>query len=96
MRSEQEAERAKLALIPQLQKAGFIVPTPEVLQTGPRWTEVRYFRSEEAGGAEQIVRILRDAQIPNVQAKYVAGYENSQRIRRNHFEVWLAPQRMAE
>jgi hypothetical protein len=96
VRSEQEAERAKLALIPQLQKAGFIVPTPEVLQTGPRWTEVRYFRPEEAAGAEQIVRILRDTEIPNVQAKYVAGYENSQRIRRNHFEVWLAPQRMAE
>jgi Tfp pilus assembly protein PilX len=91
VRSAPEAERAKQTLIPQLRKAGFAVPAPEVLATGPSSTEVRYFRPEEKAGAERIVSTLRQAGIANVQAKYVGGYETSQRIRQNHYEIWLAP-----
>jgi cytoskeletal protein RodZ len=91
VRSQSDAERAKQTLIPQLRKAGFTVPAPEVLATGPSLTEVRYFRPQEKDGAERIVSTLREAGIPNAQVKYVGGYENSQRIRQNHFEVWLAP-----
>ena len=91
VRSEIEAERAKRTLIPQLRNAGFTVPAPEVLATGPSSTEVRYFRPQEKGGAERLVATLHEAGIPNVQVKYVKGFENSQRIRQNHFEVWLVP-----
>jgi hypothetical protein len=91
VRSQLEAERAKQTLIPQLRNAGFTVPAPQILTTGPSSTEVRYFRPQENEGAERIVATMREAGIPNVQAKYVGGYENSQRIRQNHFEVWLAP-----
>jgi hypothetical protein len=78
--------------IPILQQEGFIVPTPEILTQGPKaTTEVRYFRSDEKAGAEQIVTALSTVGISNVQAKYVSGYEDSKRIRPRHYEVWLAP-----
>ncbi|HEY7556365.1 MAG TPA: hypothetical protein VIH18_16305 [Candidatus Binatia bacterium] len=96
VRSQLEAERANQYLIPQLRKAGFTVPAPEVLATGPSLTEVRYFRPLEKEGAERIVSTLREAGIPNAQVKFVRGYENSQRIRQNHFEVWLAPGNIPE
>ena len=96
VRSQLEAERAKQTLIPQLRNAGFTVPAPQVLTTGPSLTEVRYFRPQEKEGAERLVSTLREAGIPNVQVKYVGGYENSQRIRQNHFEVWLAPASVPE
>jgi hypothetical protein len=85
VRSQLEAERAKQTLIPQLRRAGFTVPAPQVLTTGPSSTEVRYFRPKEKEGAERLVSTLREAGIPNVQIKYVDGYEDSQRIRQNPF-----------
>lgn len=91
VRSQREAERARRTLSPMLERAGFVVPSPEILPTGPSSTEVRYFRPQEREGAEKIVRLLRQAGIPNAQVKYVAGYEASKRIRQNHYELWLAP-----
>lgn len=91
VRSQEEADEVTRRLMPLLKDQRFVVPTPEVLSTGPASTEVRFFRSMEREGADRIVGILRQAGIAIAQPTYVAGYENSSRIRQNHFEVWLAP-----
>lgn len=91
VRSQGEADDVTRRLMPLLKDQRFVVPRPEVLSTGPNSTEVRFFRSGEREGADRIVNILKQAGIANAQPKYVAGYEDSLRIRQNHFEVWLAP-----
>jgi hypothetical protein len=92
VRSEEEANRARRLFMPLLRKAGFVTPRPEVLALGPATTEVRYFRTAEQDGAREVVRVLGEAGVPGVQARYVQGFEDSKRIRENHFEVWLAPE----
>jgi PASTA domain len=91
VRSQADAGDVTTGLIPRLQKAGFVVPKPEVLSTGPTSPEVRFFRSDEREDAGRIAQILQQAGIPDAQVRYVAGYEKSDRIRQKHFEVWLAP-----
>ena len=69
----------------------FVVPGIEVLAQGPNRTEVRYFRRSEESGAAEIVAHLERAGITNVRSTFVAGYEESTRIRPGHYEVWFAP-----
>ena len=94
---QQENQRAGAkSVIPYLQKARLTVPGIELLAAGPsKKTEVRYFRREDERGAMEIVGVLTAANIPNVVAKYVAGYEESNRIRPRHYEVWFAPSAFA-
>ncbi len=88
-----EEDPARLRRVTRaLHDAGFIVPDPETLDVGPSATEVRYFRRDESGGADQIANAVARARVGSVRAVYVPGYENSERIRRNHYELWLAPQ----
>lgn len=90
VRSQTEAARA-LALGGPLNQAGFTVPKPEVIDTGPSGTEIRYFRADERQGAEKIAQLVQKAGFGNVRVQYVSGFEDSKRIRQNHFELWLAP-----
>jgi hypothetical protein len=87
-----QAELARVReLTGALQKAGFVVPRPEVLDTGPTATEVRYFRAAERDAAAEILRTLQQAGERSARMLYVTGFEDSTRIRPKHFEIWLAP-----
>jgi hypothetical protein len=90
VRSKADMDRAH-DLARRLGKAGLTVPTPEVLDTGPTASEVRYFRAAERPRAEEILRILQQDVDRSARVLYVSGFEESTKIRSNHFEVWLAP-----
>ena len=91
VRSDDQADRVRKRLLPLLRRAGFVTARPEVLAVGPATTEVRYFRTTEQDGAKDVVKVLQDTGLSNIQVRYVQGFEDSKRIRANHFEVWIAP-----
>lgn len=92
VRSESDLMDAVNYVVPQLRKAGFIVPPPEILQTGPKDTEVRFFRPEDQVSAEQIAEILRrglsqgGASLAGI-IKQVSGY--APKVGEPHIEIWF-------
>ena len=92
VRSRAELGRAK-TLAGLLVQNGFSVPDAQVVNTGPSANQVRYFRRADQPNALKIVDLLAspDRGVPNPQANYVAGFEDSDRVRPNQFELWLAP-----
>jgi AAA ATPase domain len=78
------------ALAMTLRGKGIDVPATQVLDTGPSMTELRYFRKGEVGRAKEILAVV-NASIGEARLAYVDGYEQSQRIRAYHFELWVAP-----
>jgi hypothetical protein len=65
----------------------YLVLKEETVSVGPDTSEFRYFRQAEKDTAERIARDFAKDLPLNVV--YVAGYENSTRIRANHFELWF-------
>jgi hypothetical protein len=94
VRSEAEARRSS-RLSARLEKAGYVVPKPEVLNTGPSASEMRYFRKDERALAEKVIPILTNEGLFDVSVVYVPGFEQSKNIRANHLELWLAPDNLA-
>lgn len=70
----------------------FIVPGIETVGSrSPQTTELRYFHDTEAERrfADRIIGLLRGAGV-SVTSRYVSGYESSNRIRSNQFELWFS------
>jgi len=89
---QDEQQRSAAELVSKaLASDGFIVPGIELVKTGPKSTEVRFFRKADADGAEKIAGILRESRVPSVIVKYVPGFENSARVRPQQYEIWFAP-----
>jgi hypothetical protein len=90
---QDEDQRARAQQIEKaLEAKKFVVPGIQRLRTGPTTgAQVRFFREDERNGANQIVGILRDSQVRGAEAKYIPGYEQSTKIRPNHYEIWFAP-----
>jgi arginine utilization protein RocB len=76
----------------RLTAAGILVLGIEYVPQAARLTEtdVRYYRKADEPEAQKIADVLKDAGVASTQLKYLKGYENSTKIRPNHFEVWLA------
>jgi hypothetical protein len=55
----------------------------------PRRSELRFFRQTEAEQAQHGLALLKRAGLA-VALTYVPGYEDSNKIRPRHFELWLA------
>ncbi len=53
-------------------------------------SDVRYYRKADLPEAQKIVDLLKSAGVATVPPKYLSGYEDSTKIRPNHYEVWLA------
>jgi hypothetical protein len=94
VRSQSDLMDAVVYVVPPVRKAGFIVPPPEILQTGPKDTEVRFFRPEDQVSAEQIAEILRrgsgqgGASLAGI-IKQVSGY--APKVGEPHIEIWFEP-----
>lgn len=73
-----------------LKKNQFIVPDIQILPSGPKATEVRYFRNNQAEQARKIADLLLTQKISNVTTKYIAGFEKSKSIPTGQFEIWFA------
>jgi hypothetical protein len=89
IRNESQRARAQ-AVANALPSSSWIVPGIQRLDVGPSTSELRYFRNDEGAEAQRIVAALRQQGVA-VTAKEVPGYETSDKIRPNHFELWLAP-----
>jgi len=74
-----------------LKQQGYRVPAIELLSKGPSTTEVRYFRSNDAGAADILAKLLLQQRVANVSTKYISGFENSTVIPPGQFEIWFAP-----
>lgn len=87
-----EEDRAHCAAVAaKLEQAGFVVPGIErLVDRGPDSSQVRYFRKSEESGARRIADILKAAGV-DVRLAYVGGYEESDKIRPGHYELWFAP-----
>ena len=84
---EREAARPVAQLLETKQWA---VPGIEkVGARSPKVSQLRYFKKSEQPEAEQIKDILSKAGY-DVHPEYIAGYEDSNKIRPMHFELWFA------
>ena len=85
-----DAREGVRGLEKKLQAQGVLLPRPQILDTGPAITELRYFRKDEQPQAEKIQQTVQQ-EIGYARLTYVEGFESSDRIRDNHFELWIAP-----
>lgn len=75
----------------KLESAGFVVPGIErLVDYGPAYSQLRYFRSSEEAEAGRIASLLDSIGV-KVELKYVGGYEGSDRIQQRHYELWFSP-----
>lgn len=89
IRTEAQREQA-LKLVANLgTRVNVDVPGIERLDTGPKTTELRYFRKVDEPEARQIAEALTALETP-AAAVYVPGYEASTGIRQRHYELWIA------
>lgn len=65
------------------------VQAAQIVSVGPDTNELRYFRRDEKDAADAIARDLTPL-LGTLGVVYVGGYETSDSIRPNHFELWLA------
>lgn len=86
-----ESDRAATrAMVPRLEKAGFIVPGIELVKNTPRASDVRYFHREDEAAARKAADVLADSGLRGVQTRFVEGFEASEKIRPRHYEAWLS------
>lgn len=88
-----ETKRAAAgSLVPGLEKQGFVVPGIQRVDKGPATTDVRYFNNskQDVDRANALVSALRELGVSDATPKYIAGYENSEKIRPCHYEIWLS------
>lgn len=95
IRDEKQRDAAKL-IGNKLEEEDFNVPGIERLSVGPGTSELRYFRGSDKDGAERIVGLLHGLNLPDAQAKYIPGHENSKAMRDKHYELWISATALAD
>jgi hypothetical protein len=91
--SQVQTEAQEQQLTPVLRamsEKGYLTPKVARVSVGPRETELRYFRTSDQAKAKEIVSDLSRAGL-KAKPTYVGGFEESTKIRPNHFELWLPP-----
>jgi hypothetical protein len=86
-----EAQEQQLTpVLKAMSEKGYLTPKVARVSVGPRETELRYFRTSDQAKAKEVVSDLSRAGL-KASPTYVAGFEESTKIRPNHFELWLPP-----
>jgi hypothetical protein len=89
IRSNEDRERAR-AVAERLKALDYVVPGIErLVDTGPRMSQLRYFRNTEKEEAVKIVDAL-DQMGVRLNLEYIRGYEESDATGPGHFEIWFA------
>jgi len=89
IRSDEDREWAR-AVAERLKAMGYVVPGIErLVDTGPRMSQLRYFRNTEKEEAVKIIDVLDQIGV-RLNLEYIRGYEESDKIRPGHFEIWFA------
>lgn len=95
IRDERQRDAAR-QIENKLEEKDLNVPGIERLDTGPNTTELRFFRKNEESEVNGIVDLLHGLSVPDAQAKYVPGYENSKAMRLRHYELWFSPSALTD
>ncbi|MFA6283386.1 MAG: hypothetical protein WCT30_05845 [Desulfurivibrionaceae bacterium] len=66
-----------------------VVPGIQRVEQAPIANEIRYFKLAEAVEAQGFSKSLQGLGI-DATAKYIPGYESSQKLRPRHYELWLS------
>ena len=86
-----EYQSDALAISDKLRNYGYFFPKfVRVVDEGPEYTQLRYFKNSEKSAGEQIVASLKEMGIP-VRLQYISGFEESTAIQSLHFELWFPP-----
>lgn len=88
IRSEDQREQAQV-IADHLIDSAYVVPGIQRVETGPKRTELRYFRQREREEAVAIASTLRNVGL-DVQVTLIGGYESSPVISPRHYELWFA------
>jgi len=89
IRDESQRAQAKQLADKVESLANVVVPGVQLLDKGPSFTELRYFKSTEEQEAKQIADALSSLDL-KVLTKYVPGFESSNKIRPRHYELWIS------
>jgi hypothetical protein len=85
-----EDQRARARRVKQYLEANeFVVPGIDQVSAGPEASELRFFRSGEQTGAENILRVCRNNGYDMKLRDLSARYENATGIRQGHYEIWF-------
>lgn len=66
-----------------------VVSGVQHVDKAPSVNEIRYFKKAEAVEAQELAKSLQVIGV-DATAKYIPGYESSQKLRPRHFELWLS------
>ncbi len=86
--AKEEQRSLAQSIAKSLREESIMVPGIQLQKSSPSRSELRYFRNIEKIEAEGIAATIRSIR-PDVEARYIPGYENSTGIRPRHFELWL-------
>ena len=89
IQNEGQREKASAVAKQLTQESDWVVPGIQRVRQAPNSNEVRYFKLAEAVEAEEISNTLR-ANGLKTNAKYIPGYESSQKLRPGHYELWIS------
>lgn len=85
-----ESQRGKAQEVAkELEKNNLIVPGVQRLDAGPTKTELRFFKLKEEVAAKDILAALSKNGL-KAHLSYIPGYESSDNMRPNHFELWIS------
>jgi hypothetical protein len=86
---DERQRRAATIVQKQLQEAGYSVPGIEQLEKGPSASEIRFFTSDDAAGADRLRAVLQRAGVELVIRDLTKRYATSTAIRPGQFEIWF-------
>ena len=89
IKNESQRERAATVAAALSRSLGLVVPGIELVKAAPAVSQLRYFRSGEAAEATTIAQTLNEQGLTAIPT-YIAGHEESQKMRPRHFELWIA------
>ncbi|MEK7830889.1 MAG: hypothetical protein AAB401_07380 [Acidobacteriota bacterium] len=69
---------------------GYYVPVSEKVSAVPSVTEVRFFHSDEAHEAGEIVSLLQSLGLADAKVNDQSGSKSAPRVRKRTFEIWFS------
>ena len=85
--NENAREKASL-LAPALEKKGIALAGIKIVNNGPRYSDLRYFRPSEKAEAMQVQAALLSLGLPARRLKSISGFKTSAVPRQ--YELWLS------
>jgi hypothetical protein len=90
IRSEDQRKPAQ-KVAAALQAKGFLVPGIELVNVGPKESELRYFQGSNKDDTDSLIADLQTLRLDVSPVDLSERYKNSPGIRPRHYELWFGP-----